>query len=95
MKGLKGIDYGPPSPRWSTMRRCLQLTRRKKVADGLKDYNEKGYVTLADERSGSRTAEYSYDDSPSPRLHADWARQKKLLFTPVEPTTSSTFGTRT
>ena len=35
---------------------------QKEGRGGLKDYNEKGYVTLADERSGSRTAEYSYDD---------------------------------
>ena len=28
----------------------------------MKDYNERGYITLADERSGSRTVEYAYDD---------------------------------
>jgi predicted alpha-1,2-mannosidase len=35
---------------------------QKEGRGGLKDYNEKGYITLADERSGSRTVEYSYDD---------------------------------
>ena len=35
---------------------------QKEGRGGLKDYNEKGYVTLADERSGSRTVEYAYDD---------------------------------
>ena len=29
---------------------------------GILDYNSKGYITLADERSGSRTVEYAYDD---------------------------------
>src|ERR1019366_6520298 len=35
---------------------------QKEGRGGLRDYNTRGYVTLADQRSGSRTVEYSYDD---------------------------------
>ena len=35
---------------------------QKEGRGGLKDYNERGFITLADERAGSRTVEYAYDD---------------------------------
>jgi len=35
---------------------------QKEGRGGLKDYNERGYITTADERAGSRTVEYAYDD---------------------------------
>jgi putative alpha-1,2-mannosidase len=35
---------------------------QKEGRGGILDYNAKGYITLADERSGSRTVEYAYDD---------------------------------
>ena len=62
VKGLKGIDYETAFAAMVHDAEVPPSDPQKEGRGGLKDYNEKGYVTLADERSGSRTAEYSYDD---------------------------------
>jgi predicted alpha-1,2-mannosidase len=62
VKGLKGIDYDTAFAAMVHDTEVPPADPQKEGRGGLKDYNEKGYVTLADERSGSRTAEYSYDD---------------------------------
>jgi predicted alpha-1,2-mannosidase len=62
VKGLKGIDYQTAFAAMVHDAEVPPADAQKEGRGGLKDYNEKGYVTLADERSGSRTAEYSYDD---------------------------------
>jgi predicted alpha-1,2-mannosidase len=62
VKGLKGIDYETAFAAMVHDAEVPPADPQKEGRGGLKDYNEKGYVTLADERSGSRTAEYSYND---------------------------------
>jgi alpha-1,2-mannosidase, putative len=62
VKGLKGIDYKTAFAAMIHDAEVPPANPQKEGRGGLKDYNEKGYITLADERSGSRTAEYSYDD---------------------------------
>ncbi|MES2393817.1 MAG: glycoside hydrolase family 92 protein, partial [Acidobacteriota bacterium] len=62
VKGMKGIDY---ETAFAAMKKDAEVPPsdlQKEGRGGLKDYNERGYVTLADQRSGSRTVEYSYDD---------------------------------
>ncbi len=62
VKGLKGIDY---ETAYQAMLKDASVPPRmpqKEGRGGILDYNAKGYVTLADERSGSRTVEYAYDD---------------------------------
>lgn len=62
VKGLKGIDY--PTAFEAMLKDASVPPRdaQKEGRGGILDYNAKGYVTLADERSGSRTVEYAYDD---------------------------------
>ncbi len=62
VKGLKGIDYETAFAAMVHDAEVPPADQQKEGRGGLKDYNERGFVTLADERSGSRTAEYSYDD---------------------------------
>jgi predicted alpha-1,2-mannosidase len=62
VKGLKGIDYETAFAAMVHDAEVPPADQQKEGRGGLKDYNGKGYVTLADERSGSRTVEYSYDD---------------------------------
>jgi predicted alpha-1,2-mannosidase len=62
VKGLTGIDYETAFAAMVHDAEVPPADAQKEGRGGLKDYNERGYVTLADERSGSRTAEYSYDD---------------------------------
>jgi predicted alpha-1,2-mannosidase len=62
VKGLTGIDYETAFAAMVHDAEVPPADPQKEGRGGLKDYNEKGYVTLADERSGSRTMEYSYDD---------------------------------
>jgi putative alpha-1,2-mannosidase len=62
VKGLKVIDYKTAFAAMVHDAEVPPADPQKEGRGGLKDYNKKGYVTLADERSGSRTAEYSYDD---------------------------------
>jgi predicted alpha-1,2-mannosidase len=62
VKGLKGIDYQTAFAAMVHDAEVPPTDAQKEGRGGLKDYNEKGYITLADERAGSRIAEYSYDD---------------------------------
>jgi predicted alpha-1,2-mannosidase len=62
VKGLKGIDYETAFAAMVHDAEVPPADPQEEGRGGLKDYNEKGYITLADERSGSRTVEYSYDD---------------------------------
>ncbi|MFT4114272.1 MAG: GH92 family glycosyl hydrolase [Silvibacterium sp.] len=62
VKGLKGIDYDTAIAAMQHDAEVPPADPQKEGRGGLKDYNQKGYITLADERSGSRTMEYSYDD---------------------------------
>jgi predicted alpha-1,2-mannosidase len=62
VKGLTGIDYNTAFDAMVHDAEVPPQNTQKEGRGGLKDYNEKGYITLADERSGSRTVEYAYDD---------------------------------
>ncbi len=62
VKGLKGIDYATAFQAMLKDASVPPANPQKEGRGGILDYNSKGYVTLADERSGSRTVEYSYDD---------------------------------
>ena len=62
VKGLRGIDYETAFAAMVHDAEVPPADPQKEGRGGLKDYNERGYITLADERSGSRTVEYSYDD---------------------------------
>ena len=62
VKGLKGIDYETAFKAMEKDATVPPENAQKEGRGGLKDYNERGYITLADERSGSRTVEYAYDD---------------------------------
>lgn len=62
IKGLTGIDYKTAFAAMIHDAEVPPTNAQKEGRGGLKDYNEKGYITLADERSGSRTVEYAYDD---------------------------------
>jgi predicted alpha-1,2-mannosidase len=62
VKGLKGIDYETAFAAMVHDAEVPPANAQREGRGGLNDYNEKGYITLADERSGSRLAEYSYDD---------------------------------
>ncbi len=62
VKGIKGIDY---ETAFQAMLKDASVAPEHPQAEGrggILDYNAKGYITLADERSGSRTVEYAYDD---------------------------------
>lgn len=62
VKGLKGIDYATAFQAMLKDTSVPPSNAQKEGRGGILDYNAKGYITLADERSGSRTVEYSYDD---------------------------------
>lgn len=62
VKGLKGIDYETAFSAMVHDAEVPPADQQKEGRGGLKDYNDRGFVTLADERSGSRTVEYAYDD---------------------------------
>lgn len=62
VKGMKGIDYETAFEAMLKDASVPPQNPRMEGRGGLLDYNSKGYVTLADERSGSRTMEYAYDD---------------------------------
>ena len=62
VKGVAGIDYATA---FETMLKNASIPPagpQKEGRGGILDYNSKGYLTLADERSGSRTVEYAYND---------------------------------
>jgi predicted alpha-1,2-mannosidase len=62
VKGLKGIDYETAFQSLVHDAEVPPSDAQKEGRGGLKDYNKRGFITLADERSGSRTVEYAYDD---------------------------------
>jgi len=62
LKGLTGIDYETAFAAMVKDTEVPPANPQKEGRGGLKDYNERGFLTLADERSGSRTVEYAYDD---------------------------------
>jgi predicted alpha-1,2-mannosidase len=62
VKDLKGIDYNTAFAAMLKDAEVPPPDSHKEGRGGLADYNSKGYVTLRDERSGSRTMEYAYDD---------------------------------
>ncbi|HMH14653.1 MAG TPA: GH92 family glycosyl hydrolase [Edaphobacter sp.] len=62
VKGLSNIDYQTAFKAMLKDASVPPADAQKEGRGGILDYNAKGYVTLADERSGSRTVEYSYDD---------------------------------
>jgi len=62
LKGLTGIDYDTAFAAMVKDTEIPPANPQKEGRGGLKDYNERGFLTLADERSGSRTVEYAYDD---------------------------------
>ena len=62
VKRLKGIDYATAFEAMLKDASVPPANAQKEGRGGILDYNAKGYVTLADERSGSRTVEYAYDD---------------------------------
>ncbi len=62
VKGIKGINYETAFAAMQHDANVPPADAQKEGRGGLKTYNERGFVTLADERSGSRTVEYAYDD---------------------------------
>jgi predicted alpha-1,2-mannosidase len=62
VKGLPGIDYQTALEAMIKDAEVPPRDPQKEGRGGLKDYNNRGYVTMSDERSGSRTMEYAYDD---------------------------------
>ncbi len=62
VRGLKGIDYDTAFAAMLKDASVPPANPQKEGRGGILDYNAKGYITLADERSGSRTVEYAYDD---------------------------------
>jgi predicted alpha-1,2-mannosidase len=62
VKGLTGIDYPTAFEAMLKNASVPPADPQKEGRGGILDYNARGYLTLADERSGSRTAEYAYDD---------------------------------
>ncbi|CAB3756596.1 hypothetical protein LMG29739_02487 [Paraburkholderia solisilvae] len=62
VKGMTGIDYPTAFAAMQKDAEVPPANARMEGRGGLTDYNSKGYVTNADERSGSRTVEYAYDD---------------------------------
>ena len=61
-KGAEGIDYDTAYQAMLKDASVPPQNPQKEGRGGILDYNAKGYITLADERSGSRTVEYAYDD---------------------------------
>ncbi|HEY4350438.1 MAG TPA: GH92 family glycosyl hydrolase [Paraburkholderia sp.] len=62
VKGMTGIDYRTAFAAMKKDAEVPPADARMEGRGGLAEYNSKGYVTDADERSGSRTVEYAYDD---------------------------------
>ena len=62
VKGVTGIDYVTAFEAMLKNASVPPADPQKEGRGGILDYNTKGYLTLADERSGSRTVEYAYDD---------------------------------
>lgn len=62
VKGMKGLDYKTAYEAMVKDTEVLPEDAQAEGRGGLRDYNARGYITLADQRSGSRTVEYAYDD---------------------------------
>ncbi len=62
VKGVKGIDYNTAFDAMLKDASVPPVNPQAEGRGGILDYNNKGYISLADERSGSRTVEYAYDD---------------------------------
>lgn len=62
VKGMKGIDYATAYEAMLKDANVPPPDPTKEGRGGLEEYNSKGYISLASERSGSRTVEYAYDD---------------------------------
>jgi hypothetical protein len=62
VKHLDGIDYSTAFKAMLKDASVPPANAQKEGRGGILDYNRLGYITLADERSGSRTVEYAYDD---------------------------------
>lgn len=62
VKGLAGIDYEKAFEAMCKNAEVEPENARKEGRGGATEYNEKGYISTANERSGSRTYEYAYND---------------------------------
>ena len=62
VKHLPGIDYQTAFEAMLKDAEVPPHDTQKEGRGGLHDYNTRGFITLADQRSGSRTVEYAYDD---------------------------------
>jgi predicted alpha-1,2-mannosidase len=62
VKHMDGIDYNTAFEAMLKDATVPPANAQKEGRGGILDYNSKGYITLADARSGSRTVEYAYDD---------------------------------
>ncbi len=62
VKGLTGIDYEKAFEAMKQNAEVEPEDARKEGRGGIDEYKEKGYISLAHERSGSRTYEYAYND---------------------------------
>ena len=62
IKGLRGIDYATAYQSMLKDANVPPQNAQTEGRGGLEDYNKLGYITPKDERAGSRTVEYSYDD---------------------------------
>ncbi len=76
VKGLKGIDYETAYQAMLKDASVPPQNAQKEGRGGILDYNAKGYVSLADERSGSRTVEYAYDDFAIAEVACGLGRQQ-------------------
>jgi len=62
VKHLPGIDYQTAFEAMVHDAEVPPTDAQKEGRGGLHDYNTRGFITLADQRSGSRTVEYAYND---------------------------------
>jgi predicted alpha-1,2-mannosidase len=62
VKHIDGIDYNTAFEAMLKDASVPPANAPKEGRGGILDYNSRGYISLADERSGSRTVEYAYDD---------------------------------
>ena len=62
VKSLTGIDYPTAFEAMLKNASVPPADPQKEGRGGILDYNAKGYVSVADERSGSRTVEYASND---------------------------------
>ncbi len=62
VKGMHGIDFVTAYEAMLKDANVPPPDPTKEGRGGLAEYNSKGYISLASERSGSRTVEYAYDD---------------------------------